>query len=262
MRHMLNFLKRRQARRPEAGPEVGDASIGEDRRVYAIGDIHGRVDLFDTLLEKIAADHAMRPPKPHGIILLGDLIDRGPQSAQTVERALQLRQSGAPVRILKGNHEEIFLLAARGDVRATRFLCRIGGGETLFSYGLSQADYDRFDTARLTGWMADNIPRAHIDFIDSFEDYVEMGDYLFVHAGIRPQVKLEEQRSADLRWIREEFLAWPSSHGRIIVHGHTINDDVDEQRNRIGIDTGAYRSGKLTAIGLEGKARWYIGTTD
>lgn len=253
---MFKLLKRiaKQA------PAQNDASVGADRRVYAIGDIHGRADLFDDLLGQIDRDDRARGPSNSELVLLGDLIDRGPQSAQVVARAMEMANSGMPIRMLKGNHEEVFIMAARGDIKATRFFCRIGGIETILSYGLSQAEYAAMDFQELNQWLLNHIPRDHVDFLDGFEDMIEIGDYLFVHAGIRPDVPLDQQKPSDLRWIREEFLSHKADLGKVVVHGHTITEDVDEQGNRIGIDTGAYNSGKLTAIGLEGVERWYLST--
>jgi serine/threonine protein phosphatase 1 len=104
------------------------------------------------------------------------------------------------------------------------------------------------------------VPPAHIAFLRAFEHWIEAGDYLFVHAGLRPGVALEEQKTADLRWIRDDFLNHRASFGKVVVHGHSITDEIDERTNRIGIDTGAFASGKLTAIGLDGDERWYLST--
>jgi serine/threonine protein phosphatase 1 len=255
---MLGFLKKRR----EAVSEALPASIGEQRRVYAIGDIHGRADLLVEILEAIFADNAARSPLHCQIIFLGDLVDRGHQSAQVVMCAMEMARRGAPVRFLKGNHEEVFVRAARGDVKMTRFFCRIGGRETILSYGLPEADYAAMDFTQLAAWMLENIPREHVDFVDGFEDMVDIGDYLFVHAGIRPDVPLDAQQPSDLRWIRDEFLSFREPLGRVVVHGHTITPAVDQRSNRIGIDTGAFQSGRLTAIGLEGTERWFLSTGD
>ncbi len=244
----------------ESGPGPDAPSVGSDQRIYAIGDIHGRADLFAQLLDMIGADNGARDHLPSQIILLGDLIDRGPHSRQVIEGAMRMAHSDAPIRFLKGNHEEVFVAAARGDSQALRFFCRIGGRETILSYGLEEEDYDRMDIRALSDWVMHAIPRDHVDFIDGFEDMIEAGDYLFVHAGIRPDVPLADQKPRDLRWIRQKFLHHKAHHGKVVVHGHTITGDVDEQVNRIGIDTGAYRSGMLTAIGLEGVDRWYLST--
>ena len=241
--------------------ETRPARIGDNRRVYAIGDIHGRLDLLIDLLRRIDNDDADSIPCPAELILLGDLIDRGPDSRQVVEHALLLSQSSA-VRFVKGNHEEIFIRAARGEIAATRFFCRIGGQETLRSYGLSEADYAAMNAEHITDWMLTNIPRAHVDFLDGFADMVEIGDYVFVHAGVRPGVPLHAQEPLDLRWIRADFLKSSEAFGKVVIHGHTITQSVDEHANRIGIDTGAYMSGKLTAIGLQDDERWFLSTAD
>lgn len=261
---MLRLFRRSTAielSEAEEQPETRAATIGEDKRVYAIGDTHGRADLLVDLLRRIDNDDADSIPCPTELILLGDLIDRGPDSRQVVEHALLLSQSGA-VRFLKGNHEEIFVRAARGEVAATRFFCRIGGEETLRSYGLRDADYAAMNAEELTGWMLNHIPRTHIDFLDGFADMVEIGDYVFVHAGVRPGVALAAQEPQDLRWIRAEFLKSREAFGKVVIHGHTITQAVDEHANRIGIDTGAYVTGRLTAIGLQGDEHWFLSTMD
>jgi len=251
---LIPFLRRKAA---GAAPTP---DLGEGLRVYAIGDIHGRDDLFGELLERIARDEAGRPALPRLLILLGDLVDRGPQSAQVIDRAMALARSGGTVRFVKGNHEEMFAAAARGQPDAVRAFRRFGGVETLASYGLPAERSAPLSDEELAEWMLAHIPRDHVDFLDDMEDRVERGDYLFVHAGVRPRVALDAQLPADLRWIRQDFLKHRGSFGRMIVHGHNISDDIDIQPNRIGIDTGAYRSGQLTAIGLEGEQRWFIQT--
>ncbi|MEJ7927343.1 metallophosphoesterase family protein [Sphingobium sp. AN641] len=240
--------------------EAAPPSIGDDRLVYAIGDIHGRADLLGQLLDLIAQDVAGRPRLPIHLVLLGDLVDRGPHSAQVVTHAISLSQAGSHVHILKGNHEEVFVLAARGDPRAARTLRRIGGIATLESYGLAADGGAAMDDDEIAGWLLNHVPRAHVDFLDGLPDRLEMRDYLFVHAGVRPHVPLADQDPADLRWIRQEFLNHGRSFGPMVVHGHSITDDVDERANRIGIDTGAWSSGRLTALGLHGADRWTLQT--
>ncbi|MFC3440991.1 metallophosphoesterase [Sphingobium rhizovicinum] len=234
-------------------------SVGADRRVYAIGDIHGRLDLLEALLRLIAQDDRARGPMPPHLILLGDLIDRGPASRGVVERVMGL-MAGGGTQCVKGNHEELFVLAARGDARIIPTFRRAGGAQTLASYGLPAATSDAMDDAAIARWMLAHVPRDHVDFIDDLPDSVEMGDYLFVHAGIRPGVPIADQKSADLRWIRRDFLDHDGIHPRMIVHGHSISPDPDQRDNRVGIDTGAYFSGRLTAIGLQGTDRWFLQT--
>lgn len=250
VRTLFNLVARAKAPAP---------SIPPGRRIYAVGDIHGRLDLLDRLLSMIDADDSGRGGPPSELIFLGDLVDRGPESRGVVERLMALKDE-RPARFLMGNHEEVFLRAIQGDLKALRFLIRIGGRETLLSYGISEDDYRSLDFDELMVALQAAVPAGHADFLAAFEHWIEAGDYLFVHAGLRPGVLLEEQKAADLRWIRDDFLNHRASFGKMVVHGHSITDDIDERGNRIGIDTGAFASGKLTAIGLEGDERWYLST--
>ena len=240
-------------RRPTSAARVPD-----DLRVYAIGDIHGRLDLLEDLLAKIDDDEASLPVCRSVRVFLGDLVDRGPDSAGVIARLIELRKAKPDTRFLLGNHEEVFLAAIAGSERAIKALCRIGGRETILSYGLTHASYEAMDYTEVAAYLADTVPAAHVEFLRTFEDMVIFGDYAFVHAGVRPGVKLEGQRGADLRWIREPFLSHPDRLEKIIVHGHTIGETVDVQAHRIGIDTGAYNSDRLTALALERDARWII----
>lgn len=235
-------------------------SVGENMRLYAIGDIHGRADLLDELMVLIAQDDRARGIMPPHIVLLGDLMDRGPASRLVIEWVIDVSASGKAMHCLKGNHEELFIRAARGEVGVIPVFRRAGGLQTLASYGIDPAQLQAMNDAEIVDWMLHHIPRAHVDFLDALPDSHEVGDYLFVHAGIRPHVPLAAQRSADLRWIRHEFLEHEAPHPRMVVHGHSITDDVDERDNRIGIDTGAFRSGRLSAIGLQGTERWFLQT--
>ncbi len=239
-------------------PEPRIACVPDGERIYAIGDIHGRNDCFEKLLARIDADDRARGESGQTtVILLGDLVDRGPDSRGVIERAMAL-QGSRQSRFLMGNHEEILIRTWEGDRRATALLHRVGGRETIMSYGVSAAEYDRLDIDELTELVGQRVPTEHIAFLRLFADSYQAGDYLFVHAGIRPGISIDAQDPTDLRWIRREFLDDPRDHGLIVVHGHSITEDVDEQPNRIGIDTGAFSSGKLTAIGLEGAERWYL----
>jgi serine/threonine protein phosphatase 1 len=226
------------------------------QRVYAIGDIHGRRDLLEDLLEIISRDDARRPQAETVLIFLGDLVDRGPESREVIVRLMTLRDSRARARFLLGNHDEVFLKAVLGDRKAMRMLTRIGGRETILSYGVSAEDYQACDFDELARLLSAKVPRSHLDFLKSFENYAEVGDYLFVHAGIRPGIDVADQSTDDLRWIRHEFLNSRLAHGKMIVHGHSIAAEMDVQRNRIGIDTGAFSTGRLSAIGLESDKFW------
>lgn len=252
---LKRLFKRNKPSRP-----IDNASVPEGRRVYAIGDVHGRNDLLNILIEKILADNSGRSSAESEIIFLGDLIDRGPDSAQVIETTMQLKKNASAVRFLMGNHEEVYLAAVRGEEKAVRFFNRIGGRETILSYDITMKEYIGLDMAQLTERMPSLIPQHHIDFVSAFENMITIGDYAFVHAGIKPGVALSEQKPKHLRWIREEFLEEDSPHEKVIVYGHTISDNVVEANNRIGIDTGAYESGKLTALVLEGSERRYLDT--
>lgn len=254
----LGFLKRRQGGERLADVALPRVPAGE--RVYAIGDIHGRDDLFEQLLAKVETDNAARGKAFTTLILLGDLVDRGPDSASVIERALRI---GAPfdrVAMLVGNHEECFLAALTGDLKRVRYFIRIGGDATIRSYWCDDAAYAAATFEEVAEQLPGKVPQSHVDFLNRGEDMIQIGDYVFVHAGIRPGVPLDQQKTSDLRWIREEFLESEDSHGGFIVYGHTISENVDEAANRIGIDTGAYLSGRLTALGLEGEKRWFLDT--
>ena len=236
----------------------GGFAIPAGRRVYAIGDIHGRDDLFADLIGRIRADNAARNPAEITLILLGDLIDRGPESAEVVERAIGLRNEIPDTRLLIGNHEECFLAALGGDVRRLRYFMRIGGDATIRSYWKGNASLADASFEEVSERLPHLVPAEHVKFLSDGEDLIEIGDYAFVHAGIRPGIPFERQSLADLRWIRDEFLDNLSDHGKMIVHGHSITNEPDEQANRIGIDIGAFRSGSLAALGLEGGKRWFL----
>ena len=229
-------------------------------RAYAVGDVHGRLDLLDRMLAEIESDRAGRDKRKTILVFLGDLIDRGPDSAGVIERLRSLDLVGVRLLFLAGNHEEVLLRILKGERGVLNSWLRFGGAECLQSYGLdpewvrSQREGDALRAIRKA------IPREHAEFLSGFADSVRFGDYLFVHAGIRPDVDLSLQLQQDLRWIRQAFLEDERDHGFVVVHGHTISDDVVERPNRIGIDTGAYRSGKLTALCLEDEERWYLHT--
>ena len=229
-------------------------------RAYAVGDVHGRLDLLDQLLEKIHADTDRRPRRDTLLVFVGDLIDRGPASAQVVERLRTYRRDGIKPVFLLGNHEEVLVRILDGETALLPSWLQFGGAQCLESYG---ADSDAIGAQSDTDALASirgAIPEEHARFLRGFSDTLRFGDYLFVHAGIRPGIGLEQQRQSDLRWIREPFLLDERDHGVVVVHGHTITKQVEEKRNRIGIDTGAYATGVLTAVGIDGGDRWFLST--
>ena len=239
----------------------GESPLGpKAHRAYAIGDVHGRLDLLEDVLAKIAADSRARRPARTTIVFLGDLIDRGPQSAQVVERLRTYQPGFAKLVFLMGNHEEVLLRIMAGETDIVPDWLRFGGAECAQSYGLDPVDLETREPAAALRLLRGAIPKEHLKFLSSFADTASFGKYLFVHAGIRPGVPLSQQSAPDLRWIREPFLDDGSDHGRIVIHGHTISEEVDERSNRIGLDTGAYWTGVLTAVGLEEDERWFLQT--
>ena len=227
-------------------------------RAYVVGDVHGRLDLLEELLAKIHAELQHRPSAKTLLVFVGDLIDRGPSSAQVIERLRTYKRDGIRPVFLLGNHEEVLLRILKGDAQLITKWRWFGGAECLESYGLDSSQFAQLSDEEALALVRQAIPREHVEFLESFADSCRFGDYLFVHAGIRPGVELEQQRQSDLRWIREPFLLDDSDHGFVVVHGHTISEEVEARPNRIGIDTGAYRTGVLTALAIEGPERWLI----
>jgi serine/threonine protein phosphatase 1 len=237
-----------------------EPTIPPGQRVYAVGDIHGCADLLGEVVSLIEADDSARGPAETSIVFLGDLVDRGPDSAGVIDRLIALADSRPRVRFLLGNHEEVFLGALEGEPKALRLFCRIGGRETVLSYGMDASEYERLDYEELVHRLDQLVPPAHRSFFDRFEDVIEIGDYAFVHAGVRPDMPLLQQRTGDLRWIRDPFLDHRTRLEKMIVHGHTITEGIETRPHRIGIDTGAYTTGRLTALGLERDQRWTLQT--
>ena len=232
----------------------------EGYRAYAVGDVHGRLDLLDQLLARIEADIGARPRARNVIVFLGDLIDRGPQSAEVVERLRTWQPRDATTIFLCGNHEEVLLRVLAGEATILSDWLKFGGAQCLASYGLDAEELgDQHESIALAA-VKQAVPVEHQVFLTSFADTFRFGDYLLVHAGIRPGLVVGAQKKKDLRWIRDPFLEDTRDHGFVVVHGHTISETVDERTNRIGIDTGAYRSGVLTAMGIEGTNRWFLDT--
>ncbi|MBO6945352.1 metallophosphoesterase family protein [Altererythrobacter sp.] len=238
-----NLLRRKD--RISSGPRVPD---GE--RYYVIGDIHGRLDLFDALIEAIESEISEQPEATVKVVLLGDLIDRGPDSAGVIKRAMRWKDT-REVRILAGNHEEMFLQSF-DDQEVLRHFLKHGGRETILSFGLSIKEYRKLDLEELFNFLPSLVPKRIRKFVAAFEEMIMAGDYVFVHAGINPEVALEDQKRSDLLWIRERFLRYKGAFPKTVVHGHTIFDGIEIKRDRIGLDTGAFRTGVLTALVLEG----------
>ena len=227
-------------------------------RVYAVGDIHGRDDLLEQLGLLIHEDAYRRQAPRNVVVYLGDYVDRGGKSREVIERLLRAPLPGFESVHLKGNHEDI-MLRFLDDIAVAPTWLTYGGMETLESYGieppLPQAPPS--ELLRAQGLLRQALPPAHVDFLRGLRMTHEEGDYAFVHAGVKPGVPLAAQREEDMLWIRDEFLTSQASFGRIVVHGHSISRDPDVRQNRIGIDTGAFATGRLTAFVAEG-TEWYF----
>ena len=227
-------------------------------RAYVVGDVHGRLDLLDALLDKIHADMEQRAPRETILVFVGDLIDRGPSSAGVIERLRNYQRPGVRPVFLLGNHEEVLLRILDGEASLIPNWLRFGGAQCLASYGGDPRLLAGLSDDQAVAAVREAVRPEHAQFIREFVDTFRFGDYLVVHAGIRPGIALDEQHQADLRWIREPFLLDDSDHGFVVVHGHTIHRKVQEKGNRIGIDTGAFAHGVLTALAIDGPDRWFL----
>lgn len=226
-------------------------------RIYAIGDVHGRHDLLLKLLNEIGLHQdRLEPSKSTYMLLLGDIVDRGPESSQVIRHLRKLSHRSPNLITLMGNHEDMMVRALRGDPGFMRGWMRMGGKATLHSYGVTTDDGP--EDFELLARAREAIPKDDIEWLASLPLSIRSGDYFFCHAGIKPGVGLKRQSRSDLLWIRQEFLDYAGPHGVTVVHGHSISEQVQVHSNRIGIDTGAYRSGKLTALYVEEDKREFL----
>jgi serine/threonine protein phosphatase 1 len=252
----MMFSRFRQSRAKRTGPKEWQGPAGA--RAYAIGDVHGRLDLLELMIDRIARDRRESGRARDYLILLGDLIDRGPDSRGVIDYLMRLPDDGIRPVFLMGNHEEMMLRVLGDEPESLSQWLTYGGYEFAQSYEVEVGRLAVMAPADAAALIRSAVPRSHFSFIEEFADSFTFGDYLFVHAGMRPGKCLEEQDTHDLRWIRDEFLNDESDHGCMVVHGHTISAEPEELENRIGIDTGAYHSGILTALRIEGSKRRMI----
>jgi len=241
--------------------EPAAAAVPRGLRVYAIGDVHGRLDLLDHMLDLVEADGGAAPDLVKYIVCLGDYVDRGPHSRGVIERLAEGPPPGFGAIHLKGNHEAS-MLSFLEDIRVGPNWLTYGGTATLASYHVPppHADSSPEELTHAQEQLRRLLPPAHRSFLDSLRTSVTIGDYVFVHAGIRPGVPLERQREDDLLWIRDDFLRSTTDHGKVVVHGHTISPEPELRANRIGIDTGAFATNRLTCLVLEGTERRFLTT--
>jgi serine/threonine protein phosphatase 1 len=236
--------------------------VPSGRRVYAVGDIHGRADLLVRLLEILREDASRGEYTGRPILIcLGDYVDRGFQSREVINILLSDALSSFETYFLKGNHEEALLQFLSDPSIGPRW-GQFGGVETLVSYGVRppRIRNSMEDWSRAARELKMVMPSEHLHFLSRLDLTVRLGDYLFVHAGVRPGVPLDQQSESDLLWIREEFLASTKPLEAVIVHGHSPVSAPHQDTRRIGVDTAAYVSGRLTAARFEDDRVDFIAT--
>jgi Calcineurin-like phosphoesterase len=257
-----DMLKRWLTRRPRMTVDIAEVPSG--LRVYAIGDIHGRVDLLRLLHRRIAADAAQAEPAIRKLaIYLGDYVDRGLHSREVLDVLVRERLSGFESIHLRGNHDHEFLAFLEDPVKSQAWL-RYGGDATLYSYGVRlPADTPVEQRLILLGErLREAVPADHIAFLARLPYTCEVGDYLFVHAGIDPDKSIDQQTPQDMLWIRDTFLEADCDFGKVVVHGHSVTELPEVRENRIGIDTGACYTNALTCLVLQGNRYGFLSTRD
>jgi len=246
------ILRKNQfTRRPKGKP---------GQRVYAIGDIHGCLEETKVLLQKIKIHNDYLGQSRTHLIFLGDIIDRGPDSKGVIELLMSQSFDFASPIFIMGNHEEMAVRGLMGEPHLLRKWLEYGGFAFAESYGVPRSALMGQDDISLEHILRSAVPKSHIVFLSKFLECVAFGDYLFTHAGIRPGVPLDAQEARDMRWIREPFLEFSGDHGVVVVHGHTITEEIDQRSNRIGIDTGVYQTGRLSAVFIEEEEVSFLST--
>jgi len=235
----------------DAGTVALPGQLPDGTRIYAIGDVHGRNDLLEALLERVREHVAANPIARPMIVFVGDYVDRGPSSRQVLDTLL-LCSSYYDTICLRGNHEAYVLDFLDNPASVCDWL-RLGALETLRSYGLNPGKYLESRTQELLAMSLSFAlhQNGHLEFLRDLPSSFSCGDFFFVHAGVRPGVPLDQQNHRDLLEIRKDFILCKSSFGKIVVHGHTPVSKVEIHSNRINIDTGAYATGRLTCVAIE-----------
>jgi serine/threonine protein phosphatase 1 len=234
-----------------------------DTVIYAVGDIHGRLDLLERIHRNIADDAQRRASRHKRVIYLGDYVSRGENSRAVVDLVCAWLPPGFERVMLKGNHEDLLLRFLGGALAAGRHWFDYDGLDALADYGVAISDRKLRDDASVEALrkrFAAALPPSHLEFFRSLRVSHRAADYFFVHGGVRPGVPLEMQNDRDCMWIRKSFLDSDAEHGAIVVHGHSISAQPEVRHNRIGIDTGAYRSGVLTCLVLDGEGLSFLQT--
>ena len=236
-----------------------EAETPRDMRIYAIGDVHGCLDELKDVHHRIAADLEKRPAGDFRIVHIGDYVDRGPDSRGVVDYLIGLCETMPNAVCLQGNHDHMFVESVSGNSPLRQTWLQNGGAETLESYGLTVADY--LDRLAVRRGFDDVIPSAHITFLAGLKRMVRLGDYLFVHAGINPDLPLDAQPDEALLWMRQPFLGDGREFDAVVIHGHTPVNRPEVKANRVGIDTGAVFGGELTCLLLQGMGKARLGAS-
>ena len=241
-------------------PATVSAQVPPGSRIYAIGDVHGRADLLERLRTAIVEDAGSHPVERKVVVYLGDYVDRGSDSRGVVDLLAKEALPGFESVFLKGNHEDSMLQFLTDPAIAPAWMA-YGGEATLYSYGVRPPDARRVEDilAAQKAFIA-ALPPEHLDFLKWLKLVHIEGGYAFVHAGFRANVPIELQDPQDMMWIRNEFLDSHADFGKVAVHGHTITEVPEIRANRIGIDTGAFATGTLTCLVLEGTERRFLAT--
>ncbi len=244
------------------GIQLLDAKVPKGDRIFAIGDIHGCLGEFNQLMSMIKSDQQTSPEKRSHLVFLGDYFDRGPDCKGVLERLLGIQNSNVEATFLMGNHEEKFLHFLENPVASAEGFFTYGGTETVKSYGFTDEElYDPMvNAARIRDLLLERLPQSHMVFLRKLTVSRSFGDYFFCHAGIRPNVELNNQSNRDLMWIRQEFTTSPQLHPKIIVHGHTPHYEPEVLPNRINVDTKCYETGVLTCLVLEDRTHRFLQT--
>lgn len=238
----------------EAGVHFDDAMTPEGMRLYAIGDIHGCHDLMAEMHRRIMAEIMQDRPQDWRIIYMGDYVDRGPASRQVIDFLAHATESDPRVIALAGNHD-IGFLSFLSEPRADSMFAAYGGEATARSYGIEIEFHPPEALERGHAALRNAIPEEHMKFLHRLKLSVTFGDFFFSHAGIRPGIPLDAQSPGDLVWIRERFLTHTGLHPKLVVHGHTPAATPELLRSRINLDTGAFRTGRLTGMMFEGRLK-------
>ncbi|WP_371396488.1 metallophosphoesterase family protein [Fretibacter rubidus] len=229
---------------------------------FMIGDVHGCFDALQELLMKIEDERRAHPERDADIIFLGDLMDRGPASKEVIAFLKDYNPDFANVHFIMGNHEEVMLQVLSGDTDAMMSWFQFGGKTCARSYGVESLGAVLMDPDRVISDIQRAVPEDHLEFIRGFKDYHMFGDFMCVHAGIKPGVALTEQSAADMRWIRKRFLDYKKPHPHMIVHGHSVVEAAEILPNRIAVDTGACHGGPLTALVVKDTSLSFLQSTE